>query len=295
MTTFEKPLVSAANMQILEIKHRVKQIFCMKVRGQLTITPHPDDERVLLAKAGVKPPMSDKKEQNAFMLDLVINRKPGDKIVYDSLISTREQWKKKSDLTPVTRKMTLNLEYDFRRKPVNPRMVKLLDGEHLAFDTEPWNTLDDGLIVRAHFDHWRKTHCLKTIEDFEEFQEYLLCKEIYANTKFKVKSFGLRGILLKKFIYAYAYGLYGCTHTATYTQMAINISDLGYPTKPHHFTYLKRKPSTALEAILLPVTSKLLNLWVSLLVLQPTLNATDFFKAEDLELVANHVNCQETC
>jgi len=293
MSIFKKPSISASDMQILETKHLVKQIFGVKVRGQITIIPHPEDQRVLLAKAGVKPPMSDKKEQNAFMLDLVINRKPGDKLDYDSLISTRDQWKKKSDLIPVNRRVTLNLEFDFRRKPVNPRMAKLLDGEHLAFDTQPWNTVEEGLVVRAHFDYWRKSHCLKTTEDFEDFQEYLLCKEIYANTQFKIKDFGLRGILLKKFIYAYAHELYGCSRTTTYIRMAAHLSDLNFPTKSHTFTYLKRKISSDLESLLLPTTPKLLDLWGALLLLQPNLNAADFFNAVDLGVVSNYVNSQE--
>ncbi len=43
------------------------------------------------------------------------------------------------DVLKETRETTLNLEYDFKRRPVNGRMV----GSHVAFNTVPWNTVDE--------------------------------------------------------------------------------------------------------------------------------------------------------
>lgn len=45
---------------ILERKHRIKQAFLMKTRGQGTCIPHPDESEIILAKANIKPPMKDK-------------------------------------------------------------------------------------------------------------------------------------------------------------------------------------------------------------------------------------------
>lgn len=152
--------VDTGNSLILERKHRVKQVVMIRTRGQLTGIPFPGENEVLLAKASVKPPMKDKLAQNDYVLDLFVNRTPGQTVLQEHLISTRDQWNHEVDLVSIKREVRVSLEFDFKRKSVNPRMEELGDIEHLAFDTVPWDHADEGLHVRAFFDNWRKTHCV---------------------------------------------------------------------------------------------------------------------------------------
>ncbi len=70
----------------------------------------------------------------------------------------------------------LNLEYDFKRKPVigSARMVEVSGTgvSHLSFDTAPWGCVEDALMTRVIFDKWRETHCLKTLADMADWENF---------------------------------------------------------------------------------------------------------------------------
>jgi hypothetical protein len=68
--------------QMLECKHQVRQIICMRTRGQLTaeLLPimHPD-KLIVLAKAGESTTTNDKGSANAEMIARYLNRVPKQK------------------------------------------------------------------------------------------------------------------------------------------------------------------------------------------------------------------------
>lgn len=159
---------------MLENKHQVMQLFAGRTRLQFTIEAD-GEHKTVTAKGGIKPG-PDVQDENAFMLDLTINRQPGQKLIYESFISMRDQLPLELDLQTETRQTRINLEYDFKRRPLpeSVRMVPMAgtDQSHLAFDTEPWNTVDEALMTRLIFDAWRDDHCLKTVEDFQDWEHY---------------------------------------------------------------------------------------------------------------------------
>lgn len=159
---------------MLENKHQVMQLFAGRTRLQFTIEAD-GDHKTVTAKGGIKPG-PDVEDENAFMLDLAINRQPGQKLSYESFISMRDQLPLGLDLQTETRETRINLEYDFKRRPIarSARMVEMAGTKHshLAFDTEPWNTVDEALMTRLIFDAWRDEHCLKTVEDFKAWEDY---------------------------------------------------------------------------------------------------------------------------
>lgn len=169
---------------MLELKHQVKQIFAIRTRGQLTGEAD-GDHPIVVAKAGVKPVhdgdearskwLRTSEGENAYMLDLVVNRFAGQKLPRESMMSMRDQLLNGWDLQMQTSEVKLNLEFDFKRKPVNPQMIKIesLGLDHLAFDTVPWETAEEGALVRTIFDKWRETRCLKTMEDWHDWQAFL--------------------------------------------------------------------------------------------------------------------------
>lgn len=161
---------------MLENKHQVMQLFAGRTRLQFTTLAdggHP----TVTAKGGVKPgPLVE--DENAYMLDLVLNRQPGQKLEYESFISMRDQLTLGYDLQMERHEVTLNMEYDFKRRPVSNsvRMVEIAGSSvsHLAFDTEPYSTVDEAIWDRLIFDQWRKSNCLKTIDDFRNWESFRL-------------------------------------------------------------------------------------------------------------------------
>lgn len=159
---------------MLENKHQVMQLFAGRTRLQFTVEAD-GDHKTVTAKGGIKPG-PEVKDENAFMLGLTLNRQPGQKLIYESFISMRDQLPLELDLQTETRETRINLEYDFKRRPI-PESVCMIpiagtNKSHLAFKTEPWDTVDEALMTRLTFDAWRDDHCLKTIEDFQSWEYY---------------------------------------------------------------------------------------------------------------------------
>jgi hypothetical protein len=231
---------------MLKLKHKVRQVIPFKTRGQITGLEF-EGSPIILAKAGVSPSLDIKgdvtaeeltKMHNDYMLDLFLNRKPDDKTYTHPFTSFREQWVKDSDVVRLTREKNLNLEFDFKRRLVNPRMVAVKQGEHIALDSVPWQNLEEFERNRAVFDGWRRNHCLKTIEDYEDWDDFyrfsVLRDQLHAA---KVEGFtvratnkGVADVLRRMFLRAYTQELCGLLRTMTYRELAEWLTEHGYPT-----------------------------------------------------------------
>lgn len=205
--------------KMIKHKHHAKQIIAMKTRGQ--ITGELGDTEAVIAKAGVKPPesaLASTEKENAFMVELFLDRTPGQKIPNNSLISPRDMYLKDMDLIEIQREKTLNLEFDFKRKPVNPRMTKVRHPkghiiEHIYFDTVPWRNEQQGQQTRALFDGWRRNSCLKTMEDWANWIDYSKTKPLLKGSHIKYEEDGSQGILLKLALRALVKESYGLSRT----------------------------------------------------------------------------------
>lgn len=159
---------------MLENKHQVLQLFAGRTRLQVT-TETDADHKSVTAKGGVKPG-PEVKDENAYMVDLICNRQPGQKMSYESFISMRDQLTFGYDLQMERRETKLNLEYDFKRRPIvsSARMVEISGTgvSHLAFNTEPWELGEDAASTRLIFDQWRLTRCLKDLTDFKDWEDF---------------------------------------------------------------------------------------------------------------------------
>ncbi|MDD2760529.1 MAG: DNA polymerase [Methylomonas sp.] len=197
-------------------KHKIKQGVPFKTRGFITALNF-DDEPGFLAKAGIKPPCPPD-QHNAWMLNLYLSREPGQKIESSHLISLREQWLKESDLIDLKREQLLNMEFDFKRRPVDGRMVNVAGVEHLSFDSVPWQNREEGEFARMTFDGWRQRNCLKTLLDWGNWEDHYLTmlaldrrrKHLGEKRKpINVTSEGSLGILKRVFIAAYLKSAWG--------------------------------------------------------------------------------------
>lgn len=234
--------------QIWEVKHRVKQLLIMKTRGQVT-TEFDDsavgEARTILAKVGVSPPPEiAKKDQNEYMVALYLNRQPKQKTTVRPFASTRMQWTSDSGFKRLDREQALNLEPDLKRRLINPRMITVRGGQHLACDTTPWETAELGLAARAIFDGWMKNgkigNCLKTMADWASWMEYFQFG-MARNAKvlggrlgagIHMKEDGAVGVLRRMFLRAWARKLLGLTRTMTGPKLAQWMTDIGMPTTP---------------------------------------------------------------
>ncbi|WP_192843188.1 DNA polymerase [Aureimonas sp. AU12] len=187
---------------LLEEKHRVAQVVGMKTRGQVTGEEIPGYAPVL-AKAGVKPdaPVA---EHNEYMLELFLNRVPGQKHHRTSLIGLREMWMTESDMVSLSREVTLNLEFDFKRKPQTTSDQAVRGRSHLAFDTQPWSTVEDAERARTRFRGWTRGHqrILRTREDFHAWQAYEDLAERAVPAGVGLRSDGTLGHLFRQFLRA---------------------------------------------------------------------------------------------
>lgn len=208
---FQKICDEVSGEDMMQLKHHVKQVISMKTRGQLTAEL--GDTKSVCAKAGVKPPKG--VDENQWMVELFLDRKPRQKVKRKHLASARDMWLKEMDLVAIHTEQTLNLEYDFKRRPVNPRMVKVrhpVSGEtveHLSFDTVPWLTVDEGLDARTYFDEWRVNNCLKTMEDWDNWMDFYKVRRYLKGTGVKYLEDGSEGIFKVQMLRAITQGKWG--------------------------------------------------------------------------------------
>lgn len=225
--------------KMIEEKHRFRQGVIMRNRAYATLIPgdpHPKIEPVMLAKGSVSPPR-DCEDQNEYMVDLYLNRRPGQKTCMRPFVSVRDQWVKELDVFRIERETALNLEPDFKRRPVRARMMPARDGEHLAFDTVPWETLEQAELVRNLFDGWRKTRCLKTVDDYNDFEDRMLAALTFARIRgeggrlpVNITETGSVGVFQRMFLRAYTQELTGLKKSHTYQEVAGIWSDFGCKT-----------------------------------------------------------------
>ena len=164
---------------MLTCKHQVRQLVAMKTRGQLTYKES-EGFPIVHARAGVKPPADiPRDDYNRYMVDLYINRAPGHKLRRGSLISTRDMWLNESDLVAVESEIRLNLEFDFKRQLITPTMNE----GHLLMHSRPWDDMSKALKQRQLFDDWRQTHALKDEADWDDWCDFLYCRNVYTPLK----------------------------------------------------------------------------------------------------------------
>jgi hypothetical protein len=186
---------------MMELKHLIAQAVAGKTRLQLTGKLVEGQEPVV-AKGGVKVLLDaadgdeDKEKellkpinQNRYVLDLFVQRFSGQIIKRPSSMSSRDQLPNEWDFQVVDKDMRLSMEFDFKRRPVNPRMVMIESHgiEHLAFGTLPWESVEEGELVRVLFDQWRRGdgkdrvgHCLKNLDDWHNWQHF---QQLYVGNR----------------------------------------------------------------------------------------------------------------
>lgn len=169
---------------ILKVKHNVRQVLGWRTRGQATILPgvKEDSKRIVLAKAGIKPPIwaTETGEQNDYIVDTFLSRTGDTLIEMDVLTSMRDMFKYDTDLVSKSVKKSLSMEFDFKRRPyavgeVNLRLPNGKESTHVAFSTEPFDSVEEFRLTRDMWDGYRRSEefCIRTVDEFRHFAEFV--------------------------------------------------------------------------------------------------------------------------
>jgi len=237
----------------------------------------------VLAKGSLSIPQDEMHDPHAYIADKYSTRTHESRVTNTHLISTREQWLTESDLVEYQREFRLSMDFDFKREPYNPRMVKTPYGDCLTYNTRPWETVEEGKLVREIFDAWRESHCMTTVELFDYFEDYYqlqLAKRHTSMRRQKAEDCG--DIFIRLFITAYAQELYDITKEGTYIDLAKWLTDEGYPRKPSHFTNARK---AEIHIYCVPYMKKAMKAVRLILSKFPDLSLTSFFKPEVLDKV----------
>lgn len=241
-------MIESDKEEVLTKKHEVAQVLFLKTRGQETIKKL-DGENQIQARAGVMLP-KDTEDKHEFFRTLAFERIPGQKVTNKYAIPPRDMFLGETELVFNERKVTLNLEWDCKRLLVEPRENSALGHTHIFCDTVPHQTVDDAMTMRANFDGWRVNRCLKTMDDWVDWEDYFATRSLTSGAGIQYRYLkeddgkalltndgqkigeGSDGILRRLFIRAYMQDQCGLDNASMDRQaLADLLTSYGYDTK----------------------------------------------------------------
>lgn len=166
---------------MLEIKHRVRKPLGWRTRGQATIiegrSDAGDSVNIVLAKGGIYTAsyLDDSRLQNDHIVKMFFNRQPDDMIPLLVKTGIRDIVELNADLVEKALSKRLNMEFDWKRRP--SAAWTDADTGHLAFCTEPWDTIDQFAKMREYWESYAisaKPRCIKTEADYRELGVFVL-------------------------------------------------------------------------------------------------------------------------
>ncbi|EGR0636828.1 hypothetical protein E5T98_18310 [Vibrio vulnificus] len=218
--------------EVLELKHQAKQLIGAKTRAQYTVIESEGYEPIL-AKGGVKVD-SMVTDQSAYMVNKYLERQHDDKVDGSYLTPNRIRFLEHKDLMLEKRSIFLNMEYDQKRELVNPKMIDVKGKQHIALETVPHQSLDSMSFTRIRFDHWRKNHCLKSMDDWYDWQERLSMYKANDKREIRLKKAEKSDELMARlFVRFYGHEVCGISKKdITAKALSDWLVSLGYDIKP---------------------------------------------------------------
>jgi hypothetical protein len=266
----------------------------MKTRGQITgeygeKSTTGDTCPPVIARAGVQLPEGSRGiwDGNEYMVVLYVNRYPGQKVMRKSLISLGQQMVTESDFIEIKSEIRLNLEPDFKRCLTNPRMGDIRGIPHIVCDSVPHKNREDGEFMRVRFDRWRKTSCLKTMEDYESWEDFLGMSTATQGSRLRIKADERSDELLQRlFIRCYAKKKLKLQRTYNYRELADWFTDNGYK-----ITHKQVSNYTSGKMFLgvVPVTIRTVKLLKLLLEIFPGFDYEQLFYAPDISKLQKQI------
>ncbi|MCG7584947.1 DNA polymerase [Photobacterium sp. OFAV2-7] len=266
--------------EILEIKHKAKQLICAKTRAQFTVIPM-DGWEPVLAKGGVRPPKGEK-DHNSYMVELYKERTPEHTVDSSHLTSLRVMSVERQDMLMENKKSRLNLEFDMKRELVKPRMIDIQSQPHVSFETKPFHNEYEMRYTRIRFDAWRKNRCLKTIDDWYDWQERLSMYKAKKDCDVRLKKDEKADELMARlFVRFYGHEESGISKKdITAKALSEWLVDLGYDVKP---SLVRGAGRAKLVKGAIPLTHSTLKLAKRLADKFPQFDPVPLFAADDVD------------
>jgi hypothetical protein len=155
----------AGDPAVVEVKHRASEMCIMKTRGALALV---SDGPPILARAGHRLEgtfVTPEEEVRAFY-DLFRTRDATTTLKRKDFIPLPDQWRGDTDLVSLDNESRVNLDFDMKRRPVDPHANEGL----LRFTTAPWRTVAEFKGYVRRFNKWRAAgNTLKTLEDWQRW------------------------------------------------------------------------------------------------------------------------------
>ncbi|MEI7606818.1 MAG: hypothetical protein WCJ64_05495 [Rhodospirillaceae bacterium] len=237
---------------VLEIKHGARQLVSVAVRTTFTARGAPAESGLgpICAKGGTKSPWRPGAE-NRYMLLRYMRHKFGDTVTHEQFLSAREQLTREADLVKIKRTRRLKFLFDFKRRPVNGRMMPIgRKSERIAFDTAPWETIRQAEFARTRVEGWSRgrERVFRDLADYRDWAEYFAAAAALdgagvaaGRNDIRVGDENAWGVLRRVFLEAGRNGLLGISfppRSAAATARALTAA--GFPTTKENVTYAKR-------------------------------------------------------
>jgi hypothetical protein len=192
--------ISPEDPKLWELKHREDQVFVLKTRGAVSCSLYTTNP--LLGEKSDLPT-----DEVAAFWDLVRDRTYETRTEQKPLIALRAQHLTDADLVPVIRKVGVNLDYDFKRKPIDVHDDEGL----LTAQTIPWDTVVDFEKARDDLEAWKHSQrrVLKTRSDYDAMISW--AENVSARRAAGVKSGNSLGPLTAAFLRIVALGAFDIT------------------------------------------------------------------------------------
>jgi len=274
----------SGNPTILEIKHQIAQPLGWRTRGQATLKSLPG-EKIVLAKAGLKPPFQEKGEEkpmhNDWIVGQFLNRKAGATLSHKTLRNLPEIYKHGGDLVSQEITRRLSMEFDWKRRPDTSAMRAIRGIEHLWFSTLPWLSVEEFEACR---EAWRKYGgkdgaVLKSKEDLRQFNEFRVVDLKSAPIQMPRKN-SARTLAKRMFLRAFTRSLWGLdSRQMSYSEIAAWLSSLGCATIKADIENAKR-PTAKLVPNVVPQTDWTIQFVATIREKFPAFQEEHFFHAK---------------
>ena len=131
---------------------------------------------------------------------------------------------------------------------------------HIACDSRPWATSEEADHARARFDGWRETGCLKSMDDWESWEDHYESALACQGSTMRVRDDGSVSVFIRVMVRVLVQKAW-FTHSLSYRDIAELFTSLGHPITVD--TCKNNKRGKLYEHVV-PVTTRVLRLLVLL-------------------------------
>jgi hypothetical protein len=238
--------ISTDDHAVLTLKHRARQVIAWRTRGQATTEPW-EGFKIILAKAGISAPSSDREEQNEFIVKTFINREGNERYEVELFRTLRQVHDADGalDVGKYKRHIAYRMDYDWKRVPGRERGTSPIHGvDHVWFTTLP---LPSAAVYQHLRDSWyaftrESPRVLKSESDLSDFEGYMAIART-AGLKRSRKKDPEQNAVLKMFLRAYAREELGLKRELTNRQLLDCLEPAGFSLKLSDVENAKRAKS----------------------------------------------------